>query len=58
MKELDLCQSAGVIAGGDNFATDAGQYLGGFIVGYALAGGQLPIAMLLGGLLGMRQAMK
>jgi hypothetical protein len=58
MKELDLNQSASVIAGGDNFATDVGQYLGGFVAGYVLAGGQLPFAMLLGSILGTRQAMK
>ncbi len=58
MKDLNPNEYCSVVAGGDTFATDAGQYLGGFVVGFILGGGQLPFAIFLGAYLGSRQALK
>jgi hypothetical protein len=58
MKELNPYECFSVVAGGDTFAADAGQYFGGFVVGFILGGGQLPVAIWLGAYLGSRQAIK
>ncbi len=54
MKELSIEESIRTSAGGDSFAYDLGQYIGGFGVGFALGAGQFPVAMLLGSILGTR----